>query len=615
MPRTAWVLFAGTFVLRLGSFVFPFLALYLTKNGLSVTEAGLAITGYGVGAMLAQLSGGLLTDRIGRRNAIAISMITSAAMVLLLLQARSLPAVLIIVVVYAFFAELHRPASGALIADLIPPEHRVAAYAFNRLLFNLSFAIGLAIGGLLAEEHFRELFIADAATSVAFGVISLVALPHGTRTTKEQDREIGSARAAILADKGFLLVLGAILAGGLVYAQGYSTFPLWVRDRGFPERVYGFLQGSNGILVVVFELGVTAIAMRHPRTRMIALGVLLTGLGYGGFGLLLSGVGMAVAVAVWSFGAMFGSPSTAAFIADRAPAHLRGRYQSSLGITYALAFTIGPIGGTAIYGWWPRGLWIVCAALGLLGAAVPGTEGRSATSGLTPAFLLGYISNRYTASIYRVATTRGNLDMLELAVLGLLKERPMHGYQLSRELSDSLGGLWRVSYGSLYPTLRRLEADTAIESEAGDERGARRKKVYRITPKGEQIFIELLQESPNDTQSEDARFRMRLAFFRYLPPETRIRLLERRRQALQDRLATIAESERTGRGGDDDYSRALIEHNRTVTESDITWLDQLIAAERAKNVTTGGLKRRREALRGKAGSSSEAVAQRKERIS
>jgi DNA-binding PadR family transcriptional regulator len=189
--------------------------------------------------------------------------------------------------------------------------------------------------------------------------------------------------------------------------------------------------------------------------------------------------------------------------------------------------------------------------------------------------------------------------MLELAVLGLLKERPIHGYQLSRELGDSLGGLWRVSYGSLYPTLRRLENDGAIESEAGDERGARRKKVYRITPKGEQIFLELLQESPNDTQSEDARFRMRLAFFRYLPPETRIRLLERRRQALQNRLATIAESLRTARGNTDDYGRALIEHNRSVTESDITWLEQLIAAERTKNVPTGGLKRRRAALRGK----------------
>ena len=189
--------------------------------------------------------------------------------------------------------------------------------------------------------------------------------------------------------------------------------------------------------------------------------------------------------------------------------------------------------------------------------------------------------------------------MLELAVLGLLKERPIHGYQLSRELGDSLGGLWRVSYGSLYPTLRRLERDGAIESEADDERGARRKKVYRITPKGEQVFLELLQGTPNDTQTEDARFRMRLAFFRYLPPETRIRLLERRRQALQERLSTLAESQRTGRGGADDYGRALIEHNRRVTESDITWLESLIAAERTKHVATGGLRRRRAALRGK----------------
>jgi MFS family permease len=383
LPRTAWILFAGTFVLRLASFVFPFLALYLTRNGLSVTQAGLAITGYGIGATLAQLSGGLLTDRIGRRNAIAVSMITSAGLVLLLLQARSLPAVLAIVIVYSFFAELHRPASGALIADLVPPEHRVAAYAFNRLLFNIAFAIGLALGGFLAEEHFEVLFVADAVTSAAFGVISLVALPHGTRSTKEQDRQIGGARAAIVADKGFLLVLAAILASALVYAQGYSTFPLWVRDQGFPERVYGFLQGGNGLLVAVFELGVTAIAMRYPRIRMIALGVLLTGLGFGAFGVLLSGIGMAAAVAVWSFGEMFGSPSTAAFIADRAPAHLRGRYQSTLGITYSLAFTIGPVGGTALYEWQPRGLWIVCAALGVVGAALALAGERYPTPALT----------------------------------------------------------------------------------------------------------------------------------------------------------------------------------------------------------------------------------------
>ena len=317
MPRTAWVLFAGTFVHRLASFVFPFLALYLTRRGLSVTQAGLAITGYGIGGVLAQLSGGLLTDRVGRRNAIAFSMITSAVLVLLLLQARSLPAVLAIVIVYSFFAELHRPASGALIADLVPPEHRVAAYAFNRLLFNIAFAIGLALGGLLAEESFTLLFILDAATSASFGVISLLALPHGTRTRKEEERDVGGALSAILADRGFVLVLAAIFAGALVYSQAYSTFPLWVRDREFGEKVYGFLQGMNGLLVAVFELAVTALAMRYPRTRMVALGVLLTGLGFGGFGILLSGLGMALAVTIWSFGEMFGSPSAAAFVAPK----------------------------------------------------------------------------------------------------------------------------------------------------------------------------------------------------------------------------------------------------------------------------------------------------------
>jgi MFS family permease len=370
MPRTAWVLFAGTFVLRLGSFVFPFLALYLTQSGLSVTEAGLTIAGYGIGGVLAQLSGGLLTDRIGRRNAIALSMITSSVLVLLLLQARSLLAVLTIVIVYSFFAELHRPASGALIADLVPPEHRVAAYAFNRLLFNLSFAIGLALGGLVAEESFVVLFVLDAATSATFGVISLLALPHGTRTRKEEERDMGGAFTAILADRGFMLVMAAIFAGALVYSQAYSTFPLWVRDLGLGEKVYGFLQGMNGILVVAFELAVTAVAMRSPRTRMIALGILLTGLGFAGFGIFLSGLGMALAVTVWSFGEMFGSPSAAAFVADRAPAHLRGRYQSALGIMYGAAFTIGPLAGTAIYGWRPKGVWVACAALGVIGAAL-----------------------------------------------------------------------------------------------------------------------------------------------------------------------------------------------------------------------------------------------------
>jgi DNA-binding PadR family transcriptional regulator len=198
--------------------------------------------------------------------------------------------------------------------------------------------------------------------------------------------------------------------------------------------------------------------------------------------------------------------------------------------------------------------------------------------------------------------------MLELAILGLLKEQPMHGYQLSRELGESLGGFWRVSYGSLYPTLRRLEREGEVETVSDEGVGTgRRKHVYRITEKGESAFLTLLQATPTDNSTEDTRFRVRLAFFRYLPPETRIRLLERRRSSLQDRLTTITDSRRTVRDRDDDYTKALIEHGQSATESDIAWLDGLIQAERAKSANgsprqssgRGGKERRTSALRRK----------------
>jgi DNA-binding PadR family transcriptional regulator len=189
--------------------------------------------------------------------------------------------------------------------------------------------------------------------------------------------------------------------------------------------------------------------------------------------------------------------------------------------------------------------------------------------------------------------------MLELAILGLLKERPMHGYQHSRELTQALGGFWRVSYGSLYPTLRRLERDGAIVSQPSDQpvAGRRRKNVYRITEDGESSFLALRQETPHDTQTEDTRFRVRLAFFRYLSPETRLRLLERRRASLEDRLTSISDSLRAAREKVDDYALALMQHGRDSTASDIAWLDGLIEAERGRarhgKVRRGGTRKRR----------------------
>ena len=171
--------------------------------------------------------------------------------------------------------------------------------------------------------------------------------------------------------------------------------------------------------------------------------------------------------------------------------------------------------------------------------------------------------------------------MLELAILGLLKERAMHGYELRKQLAQRLGFFWSVSFGSIYPTLRRLERRGLIEKFSNEDSASRRKQTFRITEEGEREFMELIAEGATSAWEEE-KFPLRLAFFRYLKPELRIRLMERRKAALEDKLAEGRRSIRNTRGGwFDEYTMKLIRHGLEVAEQELRWLDELIATERA----------------------------------
>jgi DNA-binding PadR family transcriptional regulator len=199
--------------------------------------------------------------------------------------------------------------------------------------------------------------------------------------------------------------------------------------------------------------------------------------------------------------------------------------------------------------------------------------------------------------------------MVELPVLGLLKERDLHGYELRKQLGAMLGPFWQVSWGSLYPTLRRLAKAGAVEkletevprrstTRAASKRTrslrvktsdrptstGRRKNVYRITPKGEQMFTAMLEETAAAVDAE--HFTLKLAFFRYLQPETRLALLERRRAYLVDKLAEFKKNLRDYKERIDSYTLSLQNHGMAATESDIAWIDELITAERAPNPGT-----------------------------
>ena len=154
----------------------------------------------------------------------------------------------------------------------------------------------------------------------------------------------------------------------------------------------------------------------------------------------------------------------------------------------------------------------------------------------------------------------------------------MSGYELKKQLTVKLGAFWRVSFGSLYPCLKRLLADGALEVEE-HHFTSRKKHVYRLTERGEQLFLRLL-ESADVHDLEQDRFSMRLAFFRYLRPEKRLDQLERRRGYLQDRLAHLRASLRAVRDRLDAYTLELMDHGLDEHEREIAWLDRLIAAER-----------------------------------
>ena len=201
--------------------------------------------------------------------------------------------------------------------------------------------------------------------------------------------------------------------------------------------------------------------------------------------------------------------------------------------------------------------------------------------------------------------------MLDLAILGLLEERDLHGYEIRRLLREHLGLLANVSFGSIYPALTRLEkAGAVVATDASavaptpaaahsapptgslsgelavlrsrrhaPTRARRAKKVYRITEEGRRLFAELLAEG--GATADDRSFSLRLAFARHLAPQARLTLLERRRALLVQRLGE-AESARADL---DVYARSVVQHTADGVARDISWLDHLIASERAALVS------------------------------
>jgi MFS family permease len=343
LPRTVRLLVAGTFINRLGSFIVPFLTLVLHREfHLSEGQTGLLVGAYGAGSIVAMLLGGVLSDRLGRRRALLLSLFGSGLLAVAMGFAPSVRVFVPLLVAFAFIADLYRPASSAIIADLVPSEDRAVGYAALRLAVNLGFGFGVALGGLLADLNWRLLFWGDGATTLAFGVMA------GALVRETRQGTAPSAGPATVPspwrDTVFLKLIASSFIFCLAFFMDFTVLPLTVTgSAGYPARVYGLLIGLNGFLIALFELTLVDWLRRFRRLRVAALGVTLTGIAMGVTGLVMHWAWFLLCVLVWTAGEILTIPQQSAFLADWSPPELRGRYLGIAQASWGLGATVAPV--------------------------------------------------------------------------------------------------------------------------------------------------------------------------------------------------------------------------------------------------------------------------------
>jgi DNA-binding PadR family transcriptional regulator len=171
--------------------------------------------------------------------------------------------------------------------------------------------------------------------------------------------------------------------------------------------------------------------------------------------------------------------------------------------------------------------------------------------------------------------------VLEFAVLGLLAESPLHGYELRKRLNTMLGTFRAFSYGSLYPTLRRMQSRGWVTADSGSARGGRSKVVYSLTADGKERFAELLDEA-GPSAWEDETFSVHFSFFAQTDPEARLRILEGRRIRLEEKRERFRGAATRTRQKVDRYTLELQRHGLESVEREVRWLTELIETERAE---------------------------------
>ena len=358
-----------------GSMIWPFLVIY-ASNKLNMplsTVAALISINAGTG-LIASFIAGTLADKIGRKAVMVFSLTVNGIAYLLLINAVTYLHFAGLMVLIGLSNPLYQVGADAMLADMIPSAKRTDAYAINRIANNAAFALGPAMGGFLATRSYNLAFYGAALGFMTYSLLlffqakeTLVITEQHDTTTRLTGREVFKSYSRVFQDKAYMTFVALVSIGLIAPTLIWILMPVYAKTNyGIPEGLYGWIPTTNALMCVFVQYFVTRITRRHKTLPVVGVGMLIYAIGTGSVALMTGFWGFWLSMVILTLGELTLVPTASKYVADIAPADLRGRYMSMHWLGWGLARTLSPIiGGFLNDNVSPQAIWIGGLLIGL----------------------------------------------------------------------------------------------------------------------------------------------------------------------------------------------------------------------------------------------------------
>ncbi|WP_225860089.1 MULTISPECIES: MFS transporter [Chitinophaga] len=364
LSSSIWWLALVLLVNRTGSMVIPFMTVYLTQSlHFSIAEAGWVMACFGSGAVLGALAGGRLADKIGFYPIQFWSLLLNGISFMILGQMQTLTAICVTIFFQSLIGEAFRPANATAIAHYSTPENRTRSYALYRMAINLGFALGPALGGMLAAISYHLLFWVDGISCIAAAFLMRIVLPPVKVVHKEPKKEAAApvTGGSAYADKYYLVFIFLVTLNAICFFQSMTIVPVFFKEQmQLNEFQIGLTMAVNGGLIALVEM-ILVYRLEGKRDNLffIVRGTVMMGAAFACFNIFPPiGAVALLYMLLLTVGEMLSMPFMNSFWIARSQDHNRGEYAALYTICFSVAHIVAPTLGANLVqqlgfnNWW-----------------------------------------------------------------------------------------------------------------------------------------------------------------------------------------------------------------------------------------------------------------------